>query len=56
MISMISNISNQVPLSEHIAVSLASSQFAYFIGHKLIILLFINCAVCELVSTSFQDD
>jgi hypothetical protein len=36
-IPMISNISNQVPPNEPIVVSLPSSQFAYFVGHKSII-------------------
>lgn len=36
-IPIISNISNQVPPSEPIAISLPSSQFAYFVGHILII-------------------
>ena len=36
-IPTISNIANQVPPSEPIVISLPSSQFAYFVGHKLII-------------------
>jgi len=36
-IPIISNIANQVPPSEPIVISLPSSQFAYFVGHKLII-------------------
>jgi hypothetical protein len=36
-IPIIGNLSKQVPLSEPIAISLPSSQFAYFVGHKLII-------------------
>ena len=36
-IPIISNLSKQIPPSEPIAISLASSQFAYFVGHKSII-------------------
>jgi hypothetical protein len=36
-IPIISNLSKQVPPSEPIAISLPSSQFAYFVGHKSII-------------------
>jgi hypothetical protein len=36
-IPMTSNISNQVPPNEPIVVSLKSSQYAYFVGHKSII-------------------
>ena len=36
-IPIISNISNQVPPNEPIVVSLKSSQYAYFVGHKSII-------------------
>ena len=36
-IPIISNIANQVPPSEPIAISEPSSQFAYFVGHKSII-------------------
>ena len=36
-IPIISNLSKQIPPSEPISISLASSQFAYFLGHKSII-------------------
>jgi len=36
-IPTINNIANQVPPSEPIVISLASSQFEYFVGHKSII-------------------
>ena len=36
-IPIISNLSKQIPPSEPIAISLPSSQFAYFVGHKSII-------------------
>ena len=36
-IPTISNIANQVPPSEPIVISLPSSQFAYFVGHNLVI-------------------
>jgi len=36
-IPIIGNLSKQVPPGEAIAISLPSSQFAYFVGHKLVI-------------------